>query len=47
MAAILQGGTAKLEEYAHEKGVIPAAGGYYSICDKCVDLRRRLRDIAI
>jgi len=47
MAAVLQGGTAKLEEYTRQKGIVPAAGGYYSICDKCVDLRRRLREIAI
>jgi Radical SAM superfamily/4Fe-4S single cluster domain len=46
MAAVLQGGTAKLEEYARQKGITPAAGGYYSICDKCVDLRRRLRETA-
>jgi MoaA/NifB/PqqE/SkfB family radical SAM enzyme len=46
MAAVLQGGTAKLEEYARQKGIAPAVGGYYSICDKCVDLRRRLRETA-
>jgi MoaA/NifB/PqqE/SkfB family radical SAM enzyme len=47
MEAVLKGGMIKLEEFAREKGIVPAADGYYSICDKCVDLRRRLREIAI
>ena len=45
MEAILQGGMAGLEEYAAHKGMSTAPGGYYSICDKCLDLRRQLRGI--
>lgn len=40
-AAILQGGTTKLTEFARKRGILPDPNGYYSICDKCVDLRRR------
>ena len=42
MKAILLGGISKLVEFANEKGVEPDPGGYYSICDMCVDLRRKL-----
>jgi hypothetical protein len=40
-AAILHGGTGKLAQFARQKGILPNPDGYYSICDKCVDLRRR------
>ncbi len=40
--AILLGGTARLAEYARSKGVLPNSEGYFTICDKCIDLRRRL-----
>ena len=45
MEAILQGGIAGLEEYAAHKGISTTPGGYYSICDKCLDLMRQLRGI--
>jgi len=40
--AILAGGTTKLAEYARGKGILPDPDGYYTICDMCVDLRRKL-----
>lgn len=40
--AILRGGTIRLAEYARQKGILPNTEGYFSICDKCIDLRRRL-----
>jgi hypothetical protein len=43
--AILQGGTGKLAELAGKQGILPDPNGYYSICDKCIDLRRRLARI--
>ena len=46
MAAILQGGMAGLEEYARTKGFATNPDGYYSICDKCLDLRRKLHKIS-
>ncbi len=41
--AILRGGVAGLASFAREKGVEPEPGGYYSICDECIDLRRKLK----
>jgi hypothetical protein len=43
--AILLGGTAGLAKYARTKGILPDPEGYYSICGKCVDLRRKLARI--
>jgi hypothetical protein len=40
--AVIIGGTAKLVEYARNKGILPDPDGYYTICDMCVDLRRKL-----
>ncbi|OGO35563.1 MAG: hypothetical protein A2147_04590 [Chloroflexi bacterium RBG_16_57_8] len=42
MAAILRGGVAGLREFAGSSGITPDPVGYYSICDECVDLRRKL-----
>ncbi len=42
LSAILRGGTVALAEFARSKGIMPNPNGYYSICDMCVDLRRRL-----
>jgi hypothetical protein len=46
MEAIFQGGMATLEEYAMQKGVTPSSEGYFSICDKCIDLRQKIREIS-
>jgi hypothetical protein len=45
-AAILQGGTSKFADYARQKGILPNIQGYFTICDKCVDLRRKLSRIS-
>lgn len=45
MAAILQGGLAGLVDFARQQGVTPHPDGYFSICDECIDLRRRLAEI--
>lgn len=47
MKAILQGGTSKLVEFASEKGVDSDPDGYYSICDMCIGLRRKLRETSL
>ncbi len=44
-AAILRGGVAELEEFAWQKGITPEPTGYYSICDKCIDLRSKLAEL--
>jgi hypothetical protein len=43
--AILLGGTTGLAEYARSRRILPDPEGYYSICDKCIDLRRRLATV--
>ena len=43
MEAILSGGVTELEKFAYQQEVKANAHGYFSICDKCIDLRRRLR----
>lgn len=45
MEAILLGGTSGLTKFAREKGIEPGPEGYYSICHKCVDIRRKLLKI--
>ena len=45
MKAILQGDIAQLTELAYSRGIEPDTGGYYSICDKCISLRRELSDL--
>ena len=45
MKTILQGGIEKLEEFAYRKGIITNPDGYFSICDKCIDLRRKLNTV--
>jgi len=42
MRAILDGGVSQLEKLVQSRGVMPDTGGYYSICDKCVSLSRKL-----
>lgn len=42
--AILQGGMAGLLELARARGIEPDAEGYYSVCDACRSLRRRMQD---
>jgi len=42
MKAILQGGVAPLAKLASAKGVKADPDGYYSICDMCISLRRKL-----
>ena len=42
MKAILHGGTAGLAEFVYRRGIVPDPNGYYSICDMCIDLRRKL-----
>ena len=44
-AAILRGGMAEVEELARGKGITLEPTGYYSICDKCVDLGRKLAEM--
>jgi hypothetical protein len=40
--AILEGGMAGLVELARAQGIDPDPKGYYSICDMCTSLRRRM-----
>jgi pyruvate-formate lyase-activating enzyme len=40
--AILEGGMAELVELARGRGIEPDPTGYYSICDMCTSLRRRM-----
>jgi organic radical activating enzyme len=47
MEAILNGGLVKLVEFTSERGIEPAPEGYFSICDECVDLRRRLAEYSV
>ena len=42
--AILEGGMAGLVELARVQGIDPDPKGYYSICDMCTSLRRRMAD---
>jgi len=42
MKAILEGGIAGLATLARTKGVEADPDGYYSICDMCKSIRRRL-----
>lgn len=42
MKAILEGGVAGLADLARTKGVEPNPDGYYSICDMCKSIRRKL-----
>ena len=42
MKAILEGGVGGLAELAHTQGVEADPNGYYSICDMCKSIRRRL-----
>lgn len=42
MKAILEGGVAGLAELARARGVATDPAGYYSVCDMCKSLRRRL-----
>jgi len=41
--AILEGGMAGLVALAHTRGIDPDPEGYYSICDMCLSLRRRMK----
>ncbi len=41
--AILEQGMAGLIEYARKVGVSPDSGGYFSICDLCIQLRQKIR----
>ncbi|MBL7200396.1 MAG: radical SAM protein [Anaerolineae bacterium] len=45
MKAILGGGIAGLVELARARGIEPDPGGYYSVCDRCRSIRRRLRAV--
>lgn len=45
MRAILQGGIAQLTKLAYAKEVEPDPNGYYSICDMCISLRRKLSSL--
>jgi hypothetical protein len=45
MKAILEGGVARLAELARAKGVEPDPVGYYSVCDMCKSIRRRLANL--
>ena len=45
LEAILLGGLSGLTEFARSKGVEPDPEGYYSICHKCVDIRRKLLSV--
>jgi hypothetical protein len=45
LETIILGGLSGLTEFARSKGVEPDPGGYYSICHKCVDIRRKLSSI--
>jgi hypothetical protein len=42
--AILEGGTTALLELARSKGVFPDPAGYYSVCDLCRSIRRRMTE---
>ncbi len=42
MKAILEGGVARLLDLARAKGVEADPDGYYSVCDMCKSIRRRL-----
>jgi hypothetical protein len=42
MKAILHEGMVGILKLAEGKGVLPEPGGYYSICDMCIDLRRKM-----
>jgi hypothetical protein len=46
MKAILHGGTTDLREFAYRKGIALDPSGYYSICDMCIDLRRKLAKLS-
>ena len=43
--AILRGGIAELASLAHSRGVCPHPEGYYSTCDMCVSLRRKMSEL--
>lgn len=45
MKAILERGIDGLAEFALERGIEVRTGEYYSICDKCVDTRRKLKKL--
>jgi hypothetical protein len=45
--AILKGGVTRLAEFAQSKGITTDPEGYYSICDMCVSLRRKLKACGI
>ena len=47
MKAILEGGVAGLAELARTKGVEAEPNGYYSICDMCKSIRRRLAKLGV
>jgi hypothetical protein len=47
MKAILQGGIAQLARLAFGKGVKADPEGYYSICDMCISLRRKLAKLGV
>ena len=47
MKALLEGGVAGLAKLARTKGVEADPNGYYSICDMCTSLRRRLAKLAV
>jgi len=45
LRAILEGGVEGLVEFARSQGVDPEESGYYSICDCCIDIRRKLGEM--
>lgn len=47
MKALLEGGIAGLAEFARTKGVEADPDGYYSVCDMCKWLRRRLTTLDV
>jgi len=45
MRSILQGSVSQMAELAYARGVEPEPNGYYSICDMCLSLRRKLASL--